>query len=117
MDVLTSSLFSVDIDSLNNPKDPFISNIKKMLKFSLFNPLLLTSVLFPFIGPVLEKMDFAVFPTAVTDFFYASLQKIRSERVAQDHKKRVDFMQLMIDSQKSEKDDQNCEDTNKGIFL
>ncbi|KAF4075541.1 hypothetical protein AMELA_G00235620 [Ameiurus melas] len=115
MDVVTSTAFSVDIDSLNNPKDPFVSNIKKMLKFDFLNPLFLAVALFPLIRPVLEKMDFAFFPIAVTDFFYASLRKIKSERVAQDHKKRVDFMQLMIDSQKSEKDDQNCEDTNKGL--
>ncbi|MCJ8748304.1 hypothetical protein PDJAM_G00163250 [Pangasius djambal] len=115
MDVVTSTAFSVDIDSLNNPKDPFVSNIKKMLKFDLLNPLFLAVALFPFIAPVLEKMDLAFFPTSVTDFFYASLQKIKSERVAKDHKKRVDLMQLMIDSQKSEKDDLNGKETNKGL--
>ncbi|KAJ8364013.1 hypothetical protein SKAU_G00128440 [Synaphobranchus kaupii] len=41
MDVVTSTSFSVDIDSLNNPDDPFVTNIKKMLKFDLFNPLFL----------------------------------------------------------------------------
>ncbi|TTE81777.1 Cytochrome P450 3A27 [Bagarius yarrelli] len=112
MDVVTSTAFSVDIDSLNNPKDPFVSNIKKMLKFDLLNPLFLAVALFPFIAPVLEKMDFAFFPIAVTDFFYASLKKIKSERVTKDIKKRVDFMQLMIDSQKPEQ--AQSKDTNKG---
>ncbi|GAA6083434.1 cytochrome P450 3A30-like isoform X4 [Tachysurus ichikawai] len=115
MDVVTSTAFSVDIDSLNNPKDPFVTNIKKMLKFDLFNPLFLAVALFPFVAPVLEKMNFAFFPTAVTDFFYASLQKIKSERVAQNNKKRVDFMQLMIDSQKSDKNELNSKETNKGL--
>ncbi|KAK2818354.1 hypothetical protein Q7C36_022287 [Tachysurus vachellii] len=115
MDVVTSTAFSVDIDSLNNPKDPFVTNIKKLLKFDLFNPLFLAVALFPFIAPVLEKMDFGFFPTAVTDFFYASLQKIKSERVAQNNKKRVDFMQLMIDSQKSDKNELNSKETNKGL--
>lgn len=46
MDVVTSTAFSVDIDSLNNPTDPFVANIKKMLKFDLFNPIFL------FIGTV-----------------------------------------------------------------
>uniref|UniRef100_A0A669DA70 Cytochrome P450 3A n=1 Tax=Oreochromis niloticus TaxID=8128 RepID=A0A669DA70_ORENI len=41
MDVVTSTAFSVDIDSLNNPSDPFVTNIKKMLKFDLFSPILL----------------------------------------------------------------------------
>uniref|UniRef100_A0A8K9XYH5 unspecific monooxygenase n=1 Tax=Oncorhynchus mykiss TaxID=8022 RepID=A0A8K9XYH5_ONCMY len=56
MDVVTSTAFSVDIDSLNNPSDPFVSNVKKMVKFDLLNPLFLLI--------------------------------------------RVDFLQLMIDSQK-----------------
>ncbi|KAK2818352.1 hypothetical protein Q7C36_022285 [Tachysurus vachellii] len=115
MDVVTSTAFSVDIDSLNNPKDPFVTNIKKMLKFDFLNPLFLAVALFPFVAPVLEKMDFAFFPTAVTDFFYAALKKIKSKRVAQNNKKRVDFMQLMIDSQKSDKNELNSKETNKGL--
>uniref|UniRef100_A0A8C9R063 unspecific monooxygenase n=1 Tax=Scleropages formosus TaxID=113540 RepID=A0A8C9R063_SCLFO len=41
MDVVTSTAFSVDIDSLNNPKEPFVTNIKKMLKLTFFSPLIL----------------------------------------------------------------------------
>uniref|UniRef100_A0A8C7JKQ2 Cytochrome P450 3A n=1 Tax=Oncorhynchus kisutch TaxID=8019 RepID=A0A8C7JKQ2_ONCKI len=100
MDVVTSTAFSVDIDSLNNPSDPFVSNVKKMTKFDMFNPLLLLFVLFPFIGPILEKMKFSFFPSAVTDFFYASLAKIKSGRDTGNSTSRVDFLQLMIDSQK-----------------
>uniref|UniRef100_A0A665TZJ2 unspecific monooxygenase n=1 Tax=Echeneis naucrates TaxID=173247 RepID=A0A665TZJ2_ECHNA len=64
MDVVTSTAFSVDIDSLNNPSDPFVTNIKKMLKFDFLDPLLLTVVI--------KKLE-----------------------------TRVDFLQLMIDSQKN----------------
>ncbi|CAM4460934.1 hypothetical protein PO909_016514 [Leuciscus waleckii] len=116
MDVVTSTAFSVDIDSLNNPKDPFVTNIKKMLKFDLLNPVFLISALFPFITPILEKMDFSFFPSSVTDFFYAALQKIKSERVANDHKKkRVDFLQLMVDSQTAGKSQHGEEHTEKGL--
>nr|AAI09441.1 Cytochrome P450, family 3, subfamily A, polypeptide 65 [Danio rerio] len=120
MDVVTSTAFSVDIDSLNNPKDPFVTNIKKMLKFDLLNPLFLLIAFFPFMAPVLEKMDFALFPTSVTDFFYAALQKIKSDRdtktVAKDNtKKRVDFLQLMVDSQTGVKHKSDGEHTEKGL--
>ncbi|XP_041838222.1 cytochrome P450 3A30 [Melanotaenia boesemani] len=101
MDVVTSTAFSVDIESLNNPSDPFVANIKKMLKFDLFNPLFLAIAFFPFLGPVFEKLEFSFFPTSVTDFFYASLQKIKSNRQNSKQKSRVDFLQLMIDSQKN----------------
>ncbi|KAM8771556.1 cytochrome P450 3A40-like [Acanthopagrus schlegelii] len=99
MDIVTSTSFSVDIDSLNNPSDPFVTNIKKMLKFDFFNPLILIISFFPFMGPVFEKMEFSFFPKSVTDFFYTALQKIKSNRETSKQKGRVDFLQLMIDSQ------------------
>lgn len=40
MDVVTSTAFSVDIDSINHPTDPFVANIKRMVNFNLLNPLL-----------------------------------------------------------------------------
>uniref|UniRef100_A0A8P4JX13 unspecific monooxygenase n=1 Tax=Dicentrarchus labrax TaxID=13489 RepID=A0A8P4JX13_DICLA len=110
MDVVTSTAFSVDLDSLNNPSDPFVTNIKKMLKFDLFTICNCVFQLaakqknisfFPFMGPVFEKMEFSFFPTYVTDFFYAALQKIKSNRETSKQKSRVDFLQLMIDSQKN----------------
>jgi len=41
LDVVASSSFSVDIDSINNPDDPFVTNIKKFVQFIVFNPLFL----------------------------------------------------------------------------
>ncbi|CAJ0962149.1 unnamed protein product, partial [Ranitomeya imitator] len=41
MDVVTSSSFSVNIDSLNNPNDPFVTKTKKLLKLGLFSPVLI----------------------------------------------------------------------------
>lgn len=113
MDVVTSTAFSVDINSLSNPSDPFVTNIKKMLKFDLFNPLFLIVAFFPFMGPIMEKMEFSFFPSSVTDFFYAALQKIKSNREQSKQKSRVDFLQLMIDSQKHS-DVSNVE-LNKGL--
>ncbi|XP_029102591.1 cytochrome P450 3A30-like [Scleropages formosus] len=99
MDVVTSTALSVDIDSLNNPKDPFVTNIKKLFKFDFFDPLFLIVAFFPFIVPLLEKLNFSFFPSSVTDFFYASLRKIKAERKTKVHKNRVDLLQLMVDSQ------------------
>ncbi|XP_059190006.1 cytochrome P450 3A40-like [Centropristis striata] len=113
MDVVTSTAFSVDIDSLNNPSDPFVTNIKKMLKFDFLDPLFLTVAVFPFMGHFFEKMEYSFFPTSVTDFFYAALQKIKSNREQTKQKGRVDFLQLMIDSQKN--NESSTVDQDKGL--
>ncbi|KAK9540653.1 hypothetical protein VZT92_003093 [Zoarces viviparus] len=113
MDVVASTAFSVDIDSLNNPADPFVTNIKKMLTFDLLSPLFLIVAFFPFMGPILEKMEFSFFPSSVTDFFYAALKKIKSNREYSQQKSRVDFLQLMIDSQKN--NDLSNNEPNKGL--
>lgn len=31
-------------------------------------------------GPIFEKLEFSIFPKTVTDFFYAAVQKIKSDR-------------------------------------
>ncbi|KAJ3614488.1 hypothetical protein NHX12_018060 [Muraenolepis orangiensis] len=116
MDVVTSTAFSVDIDSLNNPSDPFVVNIKKMVKLDFFDPIFILIVFFPFMAPIFEKLEYSFFPTSVTDFFYASLKKIKASRLAnkQEERSRVDFLQLMIDSQ-TKKDGSNEKEQMKGL--
>ncbi|NXJ08734.1 C340 protein, partial [Odontophorus gujanensis] len=102
MDVVTSTSFSVDIDSMSNPNDPFVTNIKKFLKFSFLNPFFVLIVLFPFMIPVLEKMKVTLLPSEVMDFFDVVFTKMKKEREEGYHTDRVDFLQLMIDSQSSQ---------------
>ncbi|XP_068556020.1 cytochrome P450 3A30-like isoform X1 [Anas acuta] len=103
MDVVVSTSFSVDIDSMNNPNDPFVTNIKKFLKFSFLNPVFLLLVLFPFVVPVLEKMKVTLLPSKVMDFFNANFMKMKKERDNGYQVDRVDFLQLMVDSQNNSK--------------
>lgn len=102
MDVVASTSFSVDIDSMSKPSDPFVTNIRKFLKFSFLNPLFIFIVLFPFMIPVLEKMNMCLLPSKVIDFFDAVFMKMKKERKEGYHVDRVDFLQLMIDSQSSQ---------------
>ncbi|XP_060116516.1 cytochrome P450 3A40-like [Heteronotia binoei] len=101
MDVITSTSFSIDVDSMNNPNDPFIAQIKTFLKFNFFSPLLLLLVMFPFVAPVLEKLNFTMAPASFMNFFVSAVKKIKSDRQKNNHTNRVDFLQLMIDSQVS----------------
>ncbi|XP_066496516.1 cytochrome P450 3A21-like [Tiliqua scincoides] len=99
MDVVTSTSFSVDIDSMNNPNDPFAENIKKLLSFSFLNPMLILIVLFPFLAPLLNKLSAGFASGNAIKFFIDVVKKIKADRQKDDHTDRVDFMQLMVDSQ------------------
>ncbi|XP_060539988.1 cytochrome P450 3A24-like isoform X1 [Pantherophis guttatus] len=99
LDVVTSTSFSVNIDSLNHPDDPVVVHMKKFLSFSRLNPLLILVVLFPFLIPVLKKFKLAIFPKSSIDFFLEILKKMKEDRQKKDHTNRVDFLQLMMDVQ------------------
>ncbi|XP_059717841.1 cytochrome P450 3A21-like [Haemorhous mexicanus] len=101
MDVVTSTSFGVNIDSMNNPKDPFVREMKKLVKFDFFDPVFILSFVFPFLIPIMDKMKIHVFPSNGLDFFMRSLAKIKQDREKEAHKGRVDFLQLMIEHQRS----------------
>ncbi|XP_067316647.1 cytochrome P450 3A9-like [Anolis sagrei] len=99
MDVITSTSFSINIDSINNPNDPFVTNMKKLIKFNFVNPLLVLIVIFPFLTPVLEAFNFSLTPASITNYIKESIKKLKKDRQKNLHKDRVDFLQLMVDSQ------------------
>lgn len=42
MDVITGTSFGVNVDSLNNPQNPFVQKAKKLLKFNFLDPFFLS---------------------------------------------------------------------------
>ncbi|KAM4698058.1 cytochrome P450 3A24-like [Rhinophrynus dorsalis] len=112
MDIVLSTSFGVNVDSMNKPNDPFVTNGKKLFSFSFISPLFLLTVLFPFIIPILDKMNFSFLSVNILNFFMDAVRNIKKKRQKDINKERVDFLQLMIDSQSKER---NCEeDENHG---
>ncbi|XP_053131997.1 cytochrome P450 3A29-like isoform X2 [Hemicordylus capensis] len=107
MDVVTSTAFGVNIDSMNNPKDPFVKEIKKLTKFRAFDPVITLIFVCPFLIPLLELMKVTIFPRDAVNFFTRSIKKIKERRQKEGQGGRVDFLQLMIDSQVSNSKDQS----------
>ncbi|XP_067396081.1 cytochrome P450 3A9-like [Emydura macquarii macquarii] len=101
MDVVTSTSFGVNIDSMNNPKDPFVKEIKKLVKFNFFDPLFILIFVCPFLIPILKKMNVNFFPKDAVEFFTKSFIRMKEERKKEAKGGRVDFLQLMIESQNS----------------
>ncbi|XP_024427126.2 cytochrome P450 3A12 [Desmodus rotundus] len=105
MDVITSTSFGVNVDSLNNPQDPFVEKTQKLLRFKFLDPLILSVLLFPFLTPVFELLNIHLFPKNVTDFFIKTVKRMKESRLQDKQKHRVDFLQLMINSQNSKETD------------
>nr|XP_020658078.1 cytochrome P450 3A24-like isoform X1 [Pogona vitticeps] len=101
LDVVASTSFSIDIDSINNPCDPFVINLKNLATFDFVNPLLVVAVVFPFLQPLLEKLNFTLIPCSVLDFFTAVVKKIKKDRQQNQCTERVDFLHLMLEAQNS----------------
>ncbi|XP_041504190.1 cytochrome P450 3A13-like [Microtus oregoni] len=99
MDVITSTSFGVEVDSLNNPQDPFVRNTKKLFTFGIFNPLFLSTALFPFLKGLYDKLDIGILPNDALSFLQNFVNKAKKERLENNHERRVDFLQLMMNSQ------------------
>ncbi|XP_021108186.1 cytochrome P450 3A14 [Heterocephalus glaber] len=101
MDVITATSFGVNVDSLNNPEDPFVEKARKLLILDLFRPLRLSVVLFPFLTPVYEMLRIFIFPWDSLKFFTKFVKQMQENRLEPNQKHRVDFLQLMMNSQNS----------------
>ncbi|XP_031247056.1 cytochrome P450 3A11-like, partial [Mastomys coucha] len=104
MDVITSTSFGVSVDSLNNPKDPFVEKAKRLIRFDVFDPMFLSVVLFPFLTPVYEMLNISMFPKDSIAFFKKFVGKMKENRLDSKQKHRVDFLHLMINAHNNSKD-------------
>ncbi|XP_030645925.1 thromboxane-A synthase [Chanos chanos] len=102
MDVIASVAFGTQVDSQNDPNDPFVHHAQKFFTFSFFRPILLFFMAFPFlIGPLA-----GIIPNKRRDemngFFINCIQKIIKQRDELPvEQRRRDFLQLMLEARSS----------------
>ncbi|CAL8358176.1 unnamed protein product [Lota lota] len=98
MDVIASVAFGTQLDSQSNPDDPFVHNGQKFFDFTFFKPIILVSMMFPFLLTLLRR----VLPKRrdnVSTFFTHSIQRIIKQRdELPPEQRRRDFLQLMLDA-------------------
>uniref|UniRef100_H3BWI4 unspecific monooxygenase n=2 Tax=Tetraodon nigroviridis TaxID=99883 RepID=H3BWI4_TETNG len=96
LDTVTSASFSVEADAINNPNDPIIVNIKKVLKFNFV--VLFLIAFFPFCSRLLSFLGIDPLPRASVNYFYNLIKKLKDEHHA-DESVRGDFLQVLIQSE------------------
>ncbi|XP_042351719.1 thromboxane-A synthase [Plectropomus leopardus] len=102
MDVIASVAFATQVDSQNNPDDPFVRHAQMFFSFSFFRPIMLFFISFPFIMAPLAKLIPNKRRDQMNGFFINSIQKIIKQREEQPpEQRRRDFLQLMLDARTS----------------
>ncbi|XP_041471008.1 cytochrome P450 3A4-like [Lytechinus variegatus] len=109
MDTVGSCAFGLDIDSQSDPDNPFVKHAKRAFTFDFKNPLFIIGGLIPPLGRLMARFRIAtLIPVDVLDFFKDINKKvvsIRRQATSDAKSKRVDFLQLLLDAQKENKDD------------
>ncbi|XP_029992926.1 thromboxane-A synthase [Sphaeramia orbicularis] len=102
MDVIASVAFATQVDSQNNPDDPFVHHAQMFFSFSFFRPIMLLFIAFPFIMAPLAGLIPNKRRDQMNQFFISSIRKIIKQREEQPpEQRRRDFLQLMLDARNS----------------
>ncbi|XP_074438071.1 thromboxane-A synthase isoform X2 [Larus michahellis] len=102
LDVVGSVAFGTEVDSQKNPDDPFVKNCRTFFEMSLFKPLLILILSFPFIMIPLLRILPNKKQKELNGFFIQTIKNAIVFRDQQDAaERRRDFLQWMLDSRDS----------------
>ncbi|XP_025894293.1 thromboxane-A synthase [Nothoprocta perdicaria] len=99
LDVVGSVAFGAQVDSQKNPDDPFVKNCRTFFEMSLFKPLLILILSFPFIMIPLLRILPNKKQKELNGFFIQIIKNAIVFRDQQDAaERRRDFLQCLLDS-------------------
>nr|XP_014266203.1 thromboxane-A synthase-like [Maylandia zebra] len=103
MDVIASVAFATQVDSQNNPDDPFVQHAQIAFTNNFFRPILLLFFAFPSIMAPLSRFIPNKRRDKMSHFFINSIHKIIKQREEQPpEQRRRDFLQLILDARATE---------------
>ncbi|KAL3832686.1 hypothetical protein ACJMK2_024307, partial [Sinanodonta woodiana] len=106
MDVIASTAFGIQTNSMENPDDPFVSLAQKVFGSDVFaNPCVVLSVLFPRLAPLLTKLGLGFWPNDSVQFFVSRTKEIIEDRKKGINTGRVDFIQLLLNAEEEVQED------------
>ncbi|XP_019645052.1 PREDICTED: cytochrome P450 3A8-like [Branchiostoma belcheri] len=109
LDVISSTAFGVEADSLHNPDHPFAVHAKAIFNINILKGLFYVILPPPF-NYVFKKGGFSLFPKFATEFFQRTVRKVIEMRQSNpDEAKRVDFLQLLLNAHNKSLDEKTGE--------
>ncbi|XP_071507570.1 cytochrome P450 3A6-like [Diadema antillarum] len=102
MDGIARCAFGLEIDSQNNPNDPFVANAKTILNGSIINPRLIIAGVLPPVAHLMNYFHIGMFPMGVINFFSNVVDRAMAIREADPRsEERKDFLQLIMNAHQS----------------
>ncbi|XP_025084850.1 cytochrome P450 3A56-like [Pomacea canaliculata] len=106
MDVIAGVVFGLQVDSLQNPKDPFVYHARNVLYGRQWVLPLYETL--PFLSTLLNKIGLTFSPKESTDFFYNVTEAALKER-RQEKERFSDFLQLLVEAEKEQEAQQEVD--------
>lgn len=98
MDAIASTAFGIEIDSQKQHDDPFVRNLEKIFKITLWKRIpIFLSAMIPPLGKWLYKIGITTWPTECVNFYNDIGQALIDER-RKNKMDRVDFIQMLMDA-------------------
>ncbi|KAK7466672.1 hypothetical protein BaRGS_00037239 [Batillaria attramentaria] len=101
IDVIAGVAFGLQVDSLNDPNDPFIKHGKDFVNFE--TGFVFMAILFPSTVPVFNLLGITFPPKSANDFFQKVLGSALEER-RHEQKEYGDFLQLLVEAEREGED-------------
>uniref|UniRef100_A0A8D0GJW4 Thromboxane-A synthase n=1 Tax=Sphenodon punctatus TaxID=8508 RepID=A0A8D0GJW4_SPHPU len=102
LDVVASVAFGTQVDSQKNPDNVFIKNCRRFFEFSVFRPIIMLTIAFPFIMIPLLRILPNKNQDQLNGFFINTIKNMIALRDQQNaNERRRDFLQLMLDARSS----------------
>ncbi|PVD34820.1 hypothetical protein C0Q70_06098 [Pomacea canaliculata] len=106
MDVIAGVVFGIQVDSLKDPKDPFVYHAYNVIFGRQWLQALYVTL--PFLAILLSKIGLTYFPKESSDFFYNATEAALKER-RQETEKFGDFLQLLVEAEKEQETQQEID--------
>ncbi|XP_786226.3 cytochrome P450 3A56 [Strongylocentrotus purpuratus] len=106
MDGIAKCAFGIQVDSQNDPSDPFVTNAKDLMK-NRFSLSTMIAVTFPRIGKIMDYYGVSTMSPKISSFFISVVDQAIAARKESGGSKMKDFLQLMLNAaqeNKSEKE-------------
>ncbi|CAG2121720.1 unnamed protein product, partial [Medioppia subpectinata] len=106
MDVISACAYGINVESINNPNHPIVVNAKKILSVDSSLSYAVSALL----PPIARLLRLEPFDKKAIEFFDSLTKEIVNERkraaklTTNEGKKRSDFIQLMIDNERNDRD-------------